>query len=92
MTMTMPTPNRQSLDRLLNPVWDILTPKFATALVNLRADPATQALIEDLAGRHHEGRLTVEELAEYESLVHGANVFAVLQAKARTFLRRRNEP
>ena len=46
----------------------------------------TQQCIEDLADRHHEGQLTPEDLVEYEALVSGANVMAVLQAKARSVL------
>ena len=81
--------NHHVLDRFLNPVRDILTPEVAKAIADLRADPVTQDRIEDLAHRHHEGLLTSEELSEYESLVNGANVIAVLQAKARSVLNRR---
>lgn len=84
------TRNHQVLDRLLNPVRDILTPEVAQAIADLRADQATQDRIEDLAHRHHEGRLDADELAEYESLVTGANLIAVLQAKARSVLNRRS--
>ena len=76
----------QVLDRLLDPVRDALTPDVAQAIVNLRADPVTQALLEDLAERHHEGRLSPEELADYDALVNAANLIAVLQAKARSVL------
>jgi hypothetical protein len=76
----------QVLDRLLNPVRDVLTPEVARAIVDLRADAEIQQRIEDLAERHHEGQLTPEELAEYEALVGGANLIAVLQAKARSVL------
>ena len=78
--------NRQVLDRFLNPVRDILTPEVARAIADLRADAPTQERIEDLADRHREGRLTPDELGEYEALVNGANLIAVLQAKARTVL------
>lgn len=74
----------QALDRLLNPVRDVLTPEAARAIADLRADAVTQARIEELAERHHEGRLGPDELAEYEALVDGANMIAVLQAKARS--------
>ena len=81
--------NRQVLDRFLNPIRDILTPEVAQAIADLRADQATQDRIEDLAHRHHEGQLDPEELAEYESLVNGSNMIALLQAKARSFLNNR---
>ena len=65
---------------------------MARAIADLRADTATQQRIEDLADRHHEGRLSADELAEYEALVNGANVMAVLQAKARSVLNRSATP
>ena len=89
MALTATAQNRQVLDRFLNPVRDILTPEVAQAIADLRADPVTQDRIEDLAHRHHEGQLTPEELAEYEALVNGSNLIAVLQAKARSVLTRR---
>ena len=81
--------DRQVLDRFLNPVRDILTPEVAQAIVDLRADAVTQERIENLAERHHEGQLSPDELGEYEALVNGANLIAVLQAKARTVLKGR---
>ena len=80
---------RQVLDRLLDPVRDVLTPEVAQAIAGLRADATTQERIEDLANRHHEGQLTPDELAEYEALVGAANLVGVLQAEARSVLQRR---
>ncbi len=77
------------LDRLLNPVRDVLTPEVARAIADLRADAATQERLDDLAERHHEGRLSPDELAEYQALVGGVNLIAVLQAKARSVLKTR---
>ena len=89
--MTPPTAarNYQVLDQFLDPIRDILTPEVAQAIADLRSDPATQERIEDLAHRHHEGQLSAEELAEYEALVGGSNLVAVLQAKARSVLKAR---
>lgn len=81
------TQNRHVLDRLLDPVRDVLTPEVARAIAELRADVMTQARLDDLAERHHEGRLSPEELAEYQALVSGINLIAVLQAKARSVLK-----
>ena len=83
------TQNRNVLDRLLNPVRDVLTPEVAQAIADLRADEATQARLDDLAERHHEGQLSAEELSEYQTLVSGINLISVLQAKARSVLKRR---
>jgi hypothetical protein len=68
----------------LNPVRDVLTPEVARAIADLRADAATQERLDDLAERHHEGRLSPEELAEYQALVNGINLISVIQAKARS--------
>jgi hypothetical protein len=92
MTPTVVGRQRQVLDRFLNPVRDALTPEVAKAIADLRADSATQQLIEDLAERHHEGKLTPEELDEYDALVSATNVVAVLQAKARSVLNRAKAP
>lgn len=81
------TQNRHVLDRLLDPVRDVLTPEVARAIADLRADAATQERLDALAERHHEGQLTPEELAEYRTLVGGVNLVSVLQAKARSVLK-----
>jgi hypothetical protein len=83
------TQNRNVLDRLLKPVRDVLTPEVAQAIADLRADETTQARLDDLAERHHEGQLSAEELAEYRTLVSGINLISVLQAKARSVLKTR---
>lgn len=88
MALTAPAQTARVLDQFLDPVRDILTPEVAQAIADLRAAPATQARIEDLAARHHESQLTADELAEYDALVNGANMIAVLQAKARTVVSR----
>ena len=86
MTPVAAARNYQVLDQFLDPIRNILTPEVAQAIADLRAAPAMQERIEDLAHRHHEGKLDPEELAEYEVLVNGANLVAVLQAKARSVL------
>jgi hypothetical protein len=92
MSMIAASQQKQVLDRFLDPLRDILTPEAARAIADLRADAVTQQRIEDLADRHHEGQLTPEDLAEYEALVSGANVMAVLQAKARSVLNSPSTP
>ena len=66
---------------------DVLTPEVAQAIADLRADATTQGRLDDLAERHHEGQLTPDELTEYQALVNGLNVIAILQAKARSVIR-----
>ncbi len=72
-----------TLDRLLDPVRDCLTPDVAARLAGLRADETVQAKLDAFAERNAEGTITADERAEYESLVSAGNLIAVLQAKAR---------
>ena len=74
------------LDRLLDPVARCLTPEAARHLLNLRADPAAQERIDQLAAASTEGRLSPEECAEYETYVVASSFIAILQSKARTLL------
>lgn len=78
------TLERQTLDRLLDPVRDCLTPDVAAKIAALRADAATQGRLDDLAEKNREGQITPDELAEYDALVRAGTMIAILQAKART--------
>jgi hypothetical protein len=75
------------LDRVLSPVGHCLTPEAARKLIDLRADPAVQQRVDELADRNTEGLLTPEEREEYEAYVTAANIIAILQGKARAVLR-----
>lgn len=92
MILAPATHGNDVLDQLLNPIRDALTPEVAQRIVDLRADPAIQALIEDYGERHHEGQLSPDELARYEAIVHTTNIISVLQAKARAVLKLRRSP
>jgi hypothetical protein len=81
--------NVSALDRLLDPLANTLTPDGAHAIAQFRADPQTQARIDELAVKSSEGRLTPEERDEYESFVDAIDVLAVFQAKARQALARK---
>jgi hypothetical protein len=83
--MSVP-PVTDLLDRLLDPLGRSLTPDAARQLADLRADPASQRRMDDLAERCNEGSLTPEERAEYEAYVTAATLIAVLQSKARAVL------
>jgi hypothetical protein len=78
------------LDRLLEPFTDCLTPEVAAKVADLRADDATQERIDYLADRANDGLLTVEERDEYVGYLHAIDVIAVIQAKARSQLRRQS--
>lgn len=71
------------LDRLLAPLADCFTPEVARRAAMVRADPATQARIDELADKCNEGELTIDERDEYEMCVFAGELIALLQAKAR---------
>jgi len=75
-----------ALERLLRPLSQKLTAELARALLAIQADAETQARYEELAGRHTEGQLTPEELAELESIVRANSLLTVLKVEARAFL------
>jgi hypothetical protein len=74
---------RSSLDRILAPFLDCLTPEVARRIAAVRADAETQAQLDTLAEKNAEGTITPAEREEYELLVAAAGWIAVLQAKAR---------
>ena len=75
------------LDRILDPVVEYFTPGVAHRLANLRADAETQSRLDTLAEKANEGRLTPDEDAEYKQAIDAIDLLAILQAKARDFLR-----
>jgi hypothetical protein len=77
------------IDRLAEPFVRTLTPKVAQALVKLRADPELQRRMDELAEKCNEGQLTPDEREEYESSIRFGSFIAILQAKARAFLKNR---
>jgi len=78
------------LDRLLEPFAVCLTPDVAAKVADMRADDAMQERIDYLADRANEGLLTPDEEDEYVGYLHAIDVIAVLQAKARSQLRRQS--
>jgi hypothetical protein len=53
---------------------------------SLRADPAVQARIEELAEKCNEGTITPEEISEHDAYIQAMDVVAVLQKKARSLI------
>ena len=74
------------LARLLEPVGRCLTPEVARRLIELRANPAMQERLDDLADKSTEGTLTEDERAEYQTYVHAIDFIAILQAQSRSLL------
>lgn len=83
-------PVTSALDRILEPVSRCLTRDVAKELVQLRADPETQARIDELADKCTEGELSDAERAEYETYVRAIDFITMLQLKARSLLESRS--
>jgi hypothetical protein len=75
-----------SLEKLMRPLAREMSWDLARALVNLQADPETQARYEELAEKRTQGSLTSTEAAELESLVRANTMLGVLKAEARLCL------
>ena len=73
-----------AIDRLMD---DVLTVDLAERIVGLRASPALQERIDELADKCTEGLLTPDEREEYESYVEAVGYISILQAKARAMLK-----
>jgi hypothetical protein len=76
-----------AIDRILDPVTACLTPQVAQRIIDLRLDSELTARIEYLAQKANEGALTSEEDEEYKDYIEGGDMLALLQAKARRFLK-----
>ena len=85
------TTNGRVLDRILEPVSSSLNDEAARKLIGLKADRKAQAHVAALARKCNEGELSAEERAEYETYVMAGEFIAILQAKARLRLARREQ-
>ena len=75
-------------DRALDTLAECLTREAAQKIVNLRADPETQAKVDELGDKANEGQLSDEERAEYDRYLAAYHFITRLQAKARARLER----
>ena len=76
------------IKRLLDPLGHLLTPEVARKFVDYRFDAQGQERIDLLASKCNEGRLTEGERREYETYVQTIDFISILQAKARSILKR----
>jgi hypothetical protein len=83
----MKAPTAPILDRILDPLGQLLTPEVAKRFADFRFDRRTRTHISSLARKCNEGELTDAERAEYEACVHTIEVISILQAKARAVLK-----
>ena len=74
------------LDGLLDPLSRCLDVESARRLVDFRVDQQVQDRIDILAERANEGRLSSDELAEYEAMINAADFISILKLKAQRHL------
>ena len=74
------------ISSVLDPFAECLTPESARRIAALRAAPATQARLNDLANKANEGQLTDAERADYDRFRSVFHFVTVLQSQARVFL------
>jgi hypothetical protein len=80
------------LDQLLEPVAHTMPLDYARHLVELRADPETQARIDELADKCNEGQLTEVERDEYDDYLQAIHLIGTLQRQARRVLANGADP
>lgn len=80
------TPELSALDAMLDPVGRVLTPEVAAKLAALKADPAAQQRVDELADKSTAGQLSEAEAREYDAFIRAIDFIGVLQAKARKVL------
>lgn len=90
--MSSSTVEATTVDRLLSPVSNCLTPEVAERIVALRAEPDVQDRIDYLAERANEGQLTEVERSEYDAGIRTITFISLLQSKARRLLRDGQNP
>lgn len=71
---------------MLEPFAQALPPALIQKLAELKAPPAIQARVNELAEKCNEGELTESERAEYEAFVRGGNIVNIIKAKAKKAL------
>jgi hypothetical protein len=75
-----------TLERMVDPVSRCLTPEVARQIVALRADPALEQRVEELARKAENDLLNEAEHDEYETYVRASKFISILQSKARVLL------
>lgn len=72
-----------TLDQLISPLGECLTPESARRLLSLKADRKLQKRVEVLSEGQRSGKLSPEEQAEYSRYVSYSTFVAILKSKAR---------
>ena len=76
------------LERIFEPLCDVITLESAERIADWRADEKTQLRLDELGDKCNEGLLSSEEREEYDIYIQAIDFIGILQSKARTILRR----
>lgn len=68
-----------------------LTPELARHILTLEFSDDDKARMHELALKNQEGRVSSEELRELDNYIKVADLVAILQSKARKFLRTKSK-
>jgi hypothetical protein len=68
-----------------------LTPELARHILTLEFNDDDKARMHELAVKNQEGRISPEELRDLDSYIKVADLVAILQSKARKFLRTKSK-
>lgn len=74
------------IDRFLDIDTERFTAPMAEALVHFKVTEEVNARVEELAEKSNFGTISEQERAEYLRLIELAEVFSLLQARAKRFL------
>lgn len=75
------------LSRFLEPLASAFTPEVARQLADVPHDAKVQEYVNELAPKANAGTLTPEEEADYKAIIDAADMIAILQLKARRYLK-----
>lgn len=65
---------------------DCMSPEVARCIVEFRASPEADAMVQDLGEKCNDGTLTAAQLAEYANIVRFVKFVSILQSKARKLI------
>jgi hypothetical protein len=72
-----------SLDQVLGPLQDSMSPEFKRTLAQYRVNAKFQKQLDHLAKKNTEGKLTPEEKREYRNHLSALKVITILRVQAR---------
>ena len=78
--------NVPTIEQLIEPVGNCLTPEVAQRLISLRATPELQQQVDALAEKANQGTLSAEERDNYEQYVSFSQFITLLQLQCRSLL------